>query len=168
MLKRLFLFAVVVLTCCAGNSTQSANLPSDYATTLSQKLKHQSKISPTRSVKQKLLSQYASWKGTPYQYGGLSKRGVDCSGFVQVTFKNQFTKHLPRTTEQQAKLGTSVSKSRLKAGDLVFFKTGYNKLHVGMALGNSEFMHASTSKGVIISNLDNSYWSKHYMFSVRL
>jgi len=167
MQKILFLFTVIALSGCTANPTKSNNLSPDYASKLSQKLKHKPKKSSIRSVKQKLLSQYNSWKGTPYQYGGLSKRGIDCSGFVQTTFKNQFSKQLPRTTEQQAKLGSSVSKSNLKAGDLVFFKTGYKKFHVGIALDSLEFMHASTSKGVIISKLDNPYWQKNYRFSIR-
>lgn len=173
MKKILFILFAANLIGCAGNPSRTSNLPPNYSTTLLQKLKNGSKtanrqIANRPSVKQKLLSQYANWKGAPYQYGGLSKRGIDCSGFVQITFQNQFGRHLPRTTQQQAKVGSAISKSQLQAGDLVFFKTGYNKRHVGIALGNSEFMHASTSKGVIISNLENSYWLKHYRFSVRL
>jgi len=169
MQKILFLFIVITLSGCTANPTKSNNLPPDYANKLSQKLKYKPKItSSPRSIKQKLLSQYKNWKGTPYLYGGLSKQGIDCSGFVQTTFKAQFSKQLPRTTEQQAKLGTSVSKSKIRAGDLVFFKTGYKKSHVGIALDSSEFMHASTSKGVIISKLNNPYWQKNYRFSIRL
>ncbi len=168
MRKILLIMIAVNLIGCAENSIRGANFPPGYDVKIVKKLKQHSTVVKSPQVKQKLLSQYLNWKGTPYQYGGLSKRGIDCSGFVQVTFQNQFSKHLPRTTEQQSKLGITIKKSQLRAGDLVFFKTGYNKRHVGIALGNSEFMHASTSKGVTISNLKNSYWLKHYSFSVRL
>jgi len=164
----LCLLSILAVTGCVGHSSRPSNLPFNYQETLSQKLKNSNKASSSHQAKQKLLSQYKNWKGTPYQYGGLSKKGIDCSGFVQVTFKNKFGRHLPRTAEQQANLGTTISKSQLQAGDLVFFETSYDKFHVGMALGNAEFMHASTSKGVIISNLDNAYWSKYYKFSIRL
>ncbi|MDH5433582.1 MAG: NlpC/P60 family protein [Gammaproteobacteria bacterium] len=174
----LYLFFVINLTGCAANQQRTSNFPPDYSSTLLQKLKNGSQSSNrqkakqpttnTSTARQKLLSQYSQWKGTPYKYGGLSKRGVDCSGFVQITFKNQFAKFLPRTTRQQANIGKRIPKSQLQAGDLVFFQTSYKVQHVGISLGNSEFLHASTSKGVMISNLDNAYWHNVYRFSVRL
>ena len=114
------------------------------------------------------MTQHREWKGTPYRYGGLSKRGVDCSGFVYLTYRNKFGINLPRSTEQQSRTGTPISKQQLTAGDLVFFKTGFSKRHVGIYLGNSKFLHASTSQGVTISNMNNVYWRKKYWKAQRI
>ncbi len=75
---------------------------------------------------------------------------------------------LPRTVDEQRKLGFAVKKSQLKVGDLLFFKTGWSSRHVGIYIGNNEFMHASTSQGVMISSLDNSYWKQKYWQARRL
>jgi cell wall-associated NlpC family hydrolase len=105
---------------------------------------------------------YDVWKGTPYRLGGNTKRGIDCSAFVQVGYSSVYEKMLPRTTSEQVKLGRYVAVANAKEGDLVFFKTGYTTRHVGIYLGNSEFLHASTSRGVMISRLDNPYWSRKF------
>ncbi|WP_413284478.1 C40 family peptidase [Vibrio sp. MA40-2] len=105
------------------------------------------------------VNPYNTWQGTPYKYGGSSTNGVDCSAFVQAVMLESHNKSLPRTTYQQSKLGAEISLSKAKSGDLVFFKTGRKQRHVGIYLGDYAFMHASTSKGVIISRLDNPYWA---------
>ncbi|WP_442957453.1 NlpC/P60 family protein [Photobacterium sp. S4TG1] len=105
---------------------------------------------------------YHNWKGTPYRYGGSSKKGIDCSAFVQVGYSAVYQKSLPRTTLELVKRGKQVKRNNAKEGDLVFFRTGRNSRHVGIYLGNSEFLHASQSKGVIISRLDNPYWRRHF------
>ncbi|SMY16363.1 NlpC/P60 family protein [Photobacterium aquimaris] len=105
---------------------------------------------------------YHTWKGTPYRYGGSSKKGIDCSAFVQVGYSSVYQKILPRTTLELVKKGKQVKRHTAKEGDLVFFRTGRNSRHVGIYLGNSEFLHASQSKGVIISRLDNPYWKRHF------
>lgn len=127
-------------------------------------------LTQSTKVSKQLNSQLSTWKGTPYRYGGTTRKGVDCSGFVQTTFNHHFKIPLPRTTAQQAKMGDKVSKSDLRAGDLVFFKTGRgeNGLHVGIYDKNGTFIHASTSKGVIRSSLDTDYWRKHYWQARRL
>lgn len=111
---------------------------------------------------------HREWKGVPYRYGGMSKRGVDCSAFVYLAYKDIIGKHLPRTTADQSSVGSKVSKRNLKMGDLVFFKTGWSTRHVGIYLSDSNFLHASTSQGVMISTLDNSYWRSKYWQSRRL
>ncbi|WP_348762186.1 NlpC/P60 family protein [uncultured Salinisphaera sp.] len=111
---------------------------------------------------------YQSWAGTPYRYGGESREGVDCSSFVQQTLDTVESFELPRTTVEQARIGLSISKSDLRIGDLVFFKTGRLSRHVGIYLGQGRFMHASSSAGVTISRLDNVYWRHHYWQSRRV
>jgi cell wall-associated NlpC family hydrolase len=119
-------------------------------------------------VSSALHTQYNGWQGTPYRLGGLSKKGIDCSGFVYLTFKQRFGITLPRTTKAQVKQGDKISRRKLKPGDLVFFKTGWRTRHVGIYIGNGKFLHASTSKGVIISKLDNVYWKKKYWRAQRI
>ena len=105
---------------------------------------------------------YESWKGTPYRLGGKSRRGIDCSAFVQVGYYDVFNEMLPRTTGEQARLGRWIPLADAKEGDLVFFKTGRRLRHVGIYLGNAEFLHASTSQGVMISSLANPYWRRAF------
>lgn len=116
----------------------------------------------------KLTAQHREWRGTPYKYGGLSKRGVDCSGFVHLTYRDRFGINLPRSTELLSKTGTPISQRQLVIGDLVFFRTGGSKRHVGIYMGNRQFLHASTSKGVMISSLDNVYWRDKYWKAQRI
>ena len=119
-------------------------------------------------VKESLYAQYNQWRNTKYQIGGLSKNGIDCSGFVHMTFKTRLGMVLPRSTEFQAELGASVDKNQLRAGDLVFFRTGRTDRHVGVYLENGRFLHASTRQGVIISGLDENYWKAAYWKAKRL
>ncbi|QUY50331.1 C40 family peptidase [Serratia plymuthica] len=117
-----------------------------------------------------LNEQLRQWYGTPYRYGGMDRGGVDCSGFVYRTFRDRFDMQLPRSTEEQTELGTKVSRDELMPGDLVFFKTGAgeNGLHVGIYDTNDQFIHASTSRGVIRSSLDNVYWKQAYWQARRI
>ena len=120
------------------------------------------------SIKEKLYAQYAQWKGAKYKLGGLNKNGIDCSGFVFVTFKSKLGIALPRTTSLQVKTGKYIERNKLQAGDLVFFKTGRSFRHVGIYLEHDKFLHASTSLGVTISKLDNRYWKSKYWKAKRI
>jgi cell wall-associated NlpC family hydrolase len=120
------------------------------------------------AVKAKLLKQYDEWRRTAYKMGGLSKRGIDCSGFTYLTFHSKLGCKLPRTTKLQAKTGDKVARNNLRTGDLVFFKTGFFVKHVGIYLDESRFLHASTSQGVMISSLKEKYWKKRYWTARRV
>lgn len=113
-------------------------------------------------MKEAFLDVYKVWQGAPYRLGGSSLNGVDCSAFVQVAFHNALNMSLPRTTKQQVKIGAKLAYEEAQIGDLAFFKTSPNVRHVGVYVGNKQFMHASTSKGVIISRLDNPYWASKF------
>ncbi|WP_409160029.1 bifunctional murein DD-endopeptidase/murein LD-carboxypeptidase [Pectobacterium sp. B2J-2] len=113
-------------------------------------------------IKSKLLNQYASWKGVRYRLGGDSRRGIDCSAFVQRTFREQFGMDLPRSTYEQQEMGQKIQRNKLRVGDLVLFRAGSTGRHVGIYLGNDQFVHASTSSGVIISKMTENYWNKRY------
>lgn len=115
-----------------------------------------------------LYDQYVNWRGVRHQDGGLSKNGVDCSGYVHLTYKQKLNREVPRTTETLARSGVEIASSQLRPGDLVFFKTGWKKRHVGIYLKDGQFMHASSSRGVMISQLNNPYWSEAYWMARRL
>lgn len=125
-------------------------------------------VSEQATPLKKLYAQYNEWRGTPYRYGGLSLKGVDCSGFVYHAYKTVYNISLPRTTDDQVRRGKSVSRAELKTGDLLFFKTGSRMRHVGIYVENGKFIHASTSQGVTISDIKSAYWKKTYWQSRRL
>ena len=99
------------------------------------------------------------WWNVPYRWGGMTKRGVDCSAFTKIMYKKLHNKDLPRTSGEQYNFVKKISREDLRTGDLVFFKAGRRITHVGYYLFDSLFVHsASRSKGVTISNLyDTSY-----------
>lgn len=118
---------------------------------------------PGSFEKQKMMDEILKWMGTPYEYGGETRSGIDCSAFSREIFRTSGGMTLPRTTEEQAKLGTSVPQEQLKFGDLIFFNTtGQNPSHVGIYIGDDMFAHASVSFGVTLSSLYSSYYKKRY------
>ncbi|MBE9535956.1 MAG: C40 family peptidase [Proteobacteria bacterium] len=119
--------------------------------------------------KPELLATVKGWLGTPYRYGGNSRKAVDCSAFTMNVYSQAYSRKIPRTSNQQyTRYGrSSVKKRDRKEGDLIYFKTLYNGKpvsHVGIWLDEDRFVHASSSKGVVISNLSRDrYWSKRYV-----
>ncbi|WP_423809419.1 NlpC/P60 family protein [Photobacterium iliopiscarium] len=153
----LILLALVSIVGCASSPTDTKTT----LKTLTPTPKHE--IAKALPVNNGIFDGvYHNWKGTPYRYGGSSKKGIDCSAFVQVGYSSVYQKLLPRTTLELVKKGKQVKRNNAKEGDLVFFRTGRNSRHVGIYLGNLKFLHASQSKGVIISRLDNPYWKRHF------
>ncbi|MFZ3588977.1 C40 family peptidase [Bacillus sp. DJP31] len=109
-----------------------------------------------------LVNLGTSLVGTPYRYGGTTKKGFDCSGFIGYVFSTSAGKKLPRTAANMWKAGTTVNTPEI--GDLVFFQT-YKKgpSHVGIFIGNDSFVHASSSKGVRVSKLSEKYYKARYL-----
>lgn len=103
------------------------------------------------------------WWGTRYRYGGSTKNGIDCSAFTQMLYTCHFGVNLPRTAKEQYEATSRISREELKEGDLVFFNTRGGVSHVGVYLQNNKFAHAATSGGVMISDLDEAYWTKRYV-----
>jgi peptidoglycan DL-endopeptidase LytE len=106
--------------------------------------------------------------GAPYRFGGSSLKGIDCSSFVQKIY-NIFDVTLPRNAREQSKVGISISRENLKKGDLVFFHTKRSLGHVGIYIGNNEFVHASSRGKIIrVDNLDSPYYQKRFQRAVRV
>ena len=106
--------------------------------------------------------------GAPYRFGGSSLRGIDCSSFVQKIYRI-FDITLPRKASEQSKVGISITRENLTQGDLVFFHTNRSLGHVGIYIGNNEFVHASSrSKGIRIDSLDTPYYQKRFQRAVRI
>ena len=108
------------------------------------------------------------WWGTPYNYGGSTKDGIDCSAFTGQLFSSVFNNALPRTASEQYNLCIKIDKENLQEGDLVFFKNKRRVSHVGMYLGNDCFVHSSTNSGVTISKLTDDYYSRKFMGGGRI
>lgn len=108
----------------------------------------------------------AEWIGTPYRSGGHTKRGTDCSGLTGEIYRKVYRMRLPRSTGGQLAACRKVAHRGLKEGDLVFFHNGKSRkkvTHVGIYLKDDKFVHASTSRGVIVSSLNENYWRRCWM-----
>jgi cell wall-associated NlpC family hydrolase len=165
MIRILTVFAILFLVGCAG-----VPIPDKQATDTFKVSSLTQNNSEPEWTKMALSKHFREWESVRYKFGGLSKQGIDCSGFVYLTFLNQFGVKLPRNTALQSKIGETVAQDQLKTGDLVFFKTGFSRhrRHVGIYLENGRFMHASSSQGVTTSRLDSKYWSTAYWTAKRL
>lgn len=130
---------------------------------------------PSNNAKANKIVSYAkTFKGTRYKFGGTTKKGMDCSGLVFVAFGKEDIA-LPRVSRDMAKTGKPISLSKSTEGDLVFFRTNKSKKsinHVGLVVGSRKgqiiFIHSTTSKGVIISSMDEGYWKNAFVEARRV
>jgi len=167
---------IVILLLGAGMIAGCSSVPKDSARKETLHYSHQSGFATPRGilendpyfVRNRLYSQYQEWRGTRYRLGGTDHNGIDCSALVRVVFEREFGYTLPRTALSQAEFGEKISRDELMPGDLVFFKTSSRSWHVGIYLDSRKFMHASSSQGVTISSLDNTYWKSRYWKSIRI
>jgi cell wall-associated NlpC family hydrolase len=110
-----------------------------------------------------LLQAIDRWWGTKYCLGGITDSCIDCSGFTQNIMRDVYRQNLPRTAQEQFNLAQKIELEDMKEGDLVFFNTvGKDISHVGVYLMNNKFVHASTSGGVTISDLNDTYWQPKF------
>ncbi|MBS1765121.1 MAG: C40 family peptidase [Bacteroidetes bacterium] len=117
----------------------------------------------------KVFNLIDNWLNTPYRYGGKSESGIDCSGFVNMIINSVTGHNLGNSSFEMFNKLPHISFSGLRPGDLVFFKTrGKRVSHVGMYIGQDKFVHASTSNGVIISDLNEAYYKKRFVKGGRL
>ena len=122
----------------------------------------------TVKLQNALLKSFENWKGTRYAFGGDSSRGIDCSALTRRVYREVFSFELPRVTKDQIKVGRHVSRNNLKPGDILYFRPDGKYNHTAVYLGNSLFINASSSKGVILSSMEHSYWSKYFVHGVRV
>lgn len=147
--------------------------PKPKNTTTNTKPSNTNNSTYSNSKADKIVKKALSYRGTKYKYGGTSKSGMDCSGLMLVSFKSQ-NLLLPRSSYDQSKKGTRIKTSNARKGDLVFFKTtSKNRVsHVGLVIENKKgeirFIHASTSRGVMISSLKEGYWKKAFVEARRV
>jgi lipoprotein Spr len=154
----LFLF---ILSSCRPSARFSASKENDYEEAdLDQESVKDNSI---------LINFVKQWLDTPYKYGGTSKSGVDCSGFSSLVMREVYGIKIPRTAQEQYNEGDKIRDSWQIPGDLVFFKNvrGQGIDHVGIYLGDNRFAHATVSTGVVVSDLDESYYRKRYVGTCR-
>lgn len=124
-------------------------------------------------VARALVKEAGGWLGTRYVYGGESKTGTDCSGLVMKVYGKVCGIKLPRTTREQVKYCTKVARNKILPGDLVFFaRNGSDDdsevSHVGLYIGDGRMIHASSSRGVMVSGFDTGYWGDRYYTAARV
>ncbi len=124
----------------------------------------------TTRFEKRLLDQIQAYMGVPYKWGGKSARGMDCSGFVSTVYKKAANVRLPHNSARMFKRGQPVSEAQLRVGDLVFFENieSVGISHVGIYIGDSKFAHASTTRGVVVSGLDDTYYRQRYVDAKRI
>lgn len=166
-----------ILTEQDKNDTRDHSLPEDVSSQVevanekTQKEKEEStepKITQleVNSADTTILTDAKAHLGTPYVWGGTNPEGFDCSGYIQFIFSEQNIT-IPRTVSEIWNFSTPVSSPSV--GDLVFFETyRQGPSHLGLYIGNNEFIHAGSSNGVVISNLDDDYWDSRYIGSKRI
>lgn len=152
-----------------STTTKSSQLASLEAANQNEEITKSNKRSRTIDG---ILSEAESYLGTPYRYGGMTRSGIDCSAFVLSVFGAAVGMHLPRVAAAQSSEGERVEKGNLQKGDLVFFSHGSRISHVGIVYSvdgdEVKFIHAATSRGVMISKLTDSYWGPKYRFAKRI
>lgn len=108
------------------------------------------------------------WLGTRYKFGGASRSGTDCSGYVMQIYKTKLNINLPHNAAAMYKMGGAVKFNQWKEGDLIFFGNLWGINHVGIYLNGNRFTHASSSQGVTITPMETEYWKSRYKGARRL
>ena len=164
------LLFVLTLTSC-GSKKQRVALPADFKGPKELSRLYGVRLAPDDNIF--LYNEGAKWLGVPHRMGGLTKKGVDCSGFVAIVFREVYGKQLARSSADMLKHNCpKVNRANLKEGDLVFFRTGKGRKkvpnHVGIYLKNGKFIHTSTSSGVIVSSLSEPYYVRSWLTGGRV
>ena len=166
------LFSIFLMSCGASKPTKKYSYKKPTSTKSASLKKLSSNYSGSVSgTRASIIDDAENYLGTPYKYAGNTKAGFDCSGLVCKVFDENKIQ-MPRRSQDQGKSGSSINISEAKPGDLLFFATagGSSVTHVGIVhdvlnTGEVTFIHASTSKGVIISSLNEAYWNKAFLFA---
>ena len=167
---RLIFLLLCVLLCFSSCKSSKRN----KIVTKKEQPKIYSAESKSTSKASKIVSYANTFEGVRYEYGGTTKKGMDCSGLIFTAFKNENIL-LPRVSRDMAKRGKRLKLNAVKKGDLLFFRTNKRQArinHVGLVINTTnnkiEFIHSTTSKGVITSLLSESYWNKAFIEARRV
>lgn len=174
-----FIYLIVLFTAVSCSEKQfSTSSLSDNGAVFSNEMRNfiksgaELKLDTGRKKPKQIIRSAEKYLGTPHCMGGTTKKCLDCSGLTYIAFAaNKIT--IPRKSQDQARYGKIIlDKADLKNGDLVFYTRTYNSpdyiTHVGIYLGNNSFIHASTSKGVVITEIQNPWWSERFVFGTRV
>jgi lipoprotein Spr len=172
-MKKLTL-AIALFLSVLATQAQTKNVPTQVADKEEQEglakdyLSQIMGVAVSATSNMKLFHFVYDWIGTPYRFGGSSRKGIDCSAFTKQLYSDVFNLTIRRSSRDIFSMVNPVGKDDLKEGDLVFFKIHSRSIsHIGIYLGNNRFAHAS-SKGVAISSLDDAYYSRYFYKGGRL
>ena len=167
-MQKLALF--LLLLCCLSSCKSTKRVTDSSKKTKQNPIKKDA----VYSLADYIVENAKTFSGVKYKYGGITNKGMDCSGLVYVSFKKENIQ-LPRVSKDMAKKGTTITLREVQKGDLLFFQTNKNKKvinHVGLVVninkGLTEFIHSTTSNGVIISSLAESYWKSAFIEARRI
>lgn len=179
MIKKILLCSCVLLLMTSCSSTRQVAskkkpIKTKSANVKTPKVNHTNKINTTPNLATKVIWTAVTYKGVPYKYGGMSKKGMDCSGLIYTSFKQRGVT-LPRTSNEQFYKGKAISLNKVQKGDLLFFKTSRKRAkvnHVGLVTsvknGEIYFIHATSSRGVLVSSLNEKYWNRAFIKAKRI
>ncbi|GAA4307575.1 hypothetical protein GCM10023115_38080 [Pontixanthobacter gangjinensis] len=168
------LVAVLFASCGSRRKVITTKQEQDRITQVSREPERQPENEPVENKAYKIVETALKFEGTRYKYGGMDKKGMDCSGLVYVSFLEEGIS-LPRTSRDMSLRGERLYLKEVNVGDLLFFETNKNRKvinHVGLVVEVNEkgiyFIHSSTSTGVIISSLSETYWNNNFVMARRV
>ena len=159
----------ILLVSCAGCSTKQGAVSGFHSQSIEEKYAQLLGIEPKNISDKKLYVFIDDWYGTPYLYAGKTKKGVDCSGFASILFREVYGKEFSGSSQSLSDQCRHIAKHELQEGDLVFFKIDSKDVsHCGIYLQNNKFVHSTTKAGVRIDDLDQEYYKKYFEGSGRI
>lgn len=165
MRRSLYIFAIVTVLLATGCKSSKTVTGSTSSYDKNRPDDTRIEIPELYGDEKLLVDEALTWLGTRYKYGGKDYNGTDCSGLTMQVYMKALGIALPRSSREQQQFCKSIHKSKLNAGDLVFFCTGRDKTrvsHVGLYVGNGQIIHSSASRGVIVSRLEEKYYTSTY------